>query len=83
MFKLNVKTKLQLNFSDIKATTVLWSKFDLWSVWIFLRIENPLSGTSICRSPWILAIYVFAEGVVIEAHATHAQQSGKFQVDKL
>ena len=31
----------QLNFKDIKATMVLCSKFDLWSVCIFLNTEKP------------------------------------------
>ena len=36
----------QLNFKDIKATMVLCSKFDLWSVCIFLNTEKPRSESA-------------------------------------
>ena len=31
---------------DMRAIMIDWSKFDLWSVWIFLSMEKPLSESA-------------------------------------
>lgn len=36
----------QLSFNPISEIIVDWSKHALWSVWIFLNIENPRSASA-------------------------------------
>ena len=47
----------QLHFMPIRAMIVVWSRFALWSVWIFLNMEKPRSESAleigIERSPAI------------------------------
>lgn len=42
----------QLNFMAIKAMMVDWSRFDLWSVCIFLNMEKPRSESALETQEW-------------------------------